>query len=89
MPSLYRYNRRGGSGEAVRSEMKTMLNDVVKVWVSIAQSVRVSERKSDDLGSIPGRDTDFLVRLTLIALRVSVTSSHSFINPPRVICFSQ
>ena len=36
MPSLYRYSRRGGSGDAVRSEMKTTLNDVVKVWVSIA-----------------------------------------------------
>ena len=28
--------QRGGSGDAVRSEMKTRLNDVVKVWVSIA-----------------------------------------------------
>ena len=26
------------SGDAVRSEMKTRLNDVVKVWVSIAKS---------------------------------------------------
>ena len=59
MPSLYRYSRRGGSGDAVRSEMKTRLNDVVKMWVSIAQSARVSGRKSDDLGSIPSRDTDF------------------------------
>ena len=46
-------------GDAVRSEMKTRLNDVVKVWVSIAISARASERKSDDLGSIPSRDTDF------------------------------
>ena len=35
MPSLYRCSRRGGSGDAVRSEMKTRLNGVVKVWVSI------------------------------------------------------
>ena len=28
---------------------------------------RASERKSDDLGSIPSRDTDFLLRLTLTA----------------------
>ena len=41
---------------------------------------RASERKSNDLGSIPSRDTDFLLRLTLTALRVSVTSSHSFNN---------
>ena len=53
MPSLYHYSRRRGSGDDVRSEMKTRLNDVVKVWVSIAQSARASERKSDDLGSIP------------------------------------
>ena len=36
MPSLYRYSRRGDRGDAIRSEMKTRLNDVVKVWVSIA-----------------------------------------------------
>ena len=66
--------------------MKTRLNDLAKVWVSITQSDRASERKSDDLGSIPSRDTDFF---TLPALRVSVISSHPFINPPRVICFSQ
>ena len=36
MPSLYRYSRRGGSGDAVRSEMETRLNEVVKEWVSIA-----------------------------------------------------
>ena len=91
MPSLYRYSWRGGSGDAVRSEVKTRLNDVVKVCVSIAQSARASERKSDDLGSISSRDTDFLLSLTLTALRVSVTTSHSssFIYPPRVICFSQ
>ena len=49
---------------------------------------RSLERKSDDLGSIPSRDTDFFLRLTLTVLRVSVTSSHSLINPPRIICFS-
>ena len=32
MLSLYRYSRRGGTGDAVRSGMKTRLNDVVKVW---------------------------------------------------------
>ena len=62
---------------------------MVKVWVSIAQSARASERKSDDLGSIPSRDTDFLLRLSLTALRVPVTPSRSFIYPPRVICFSR
>ena len=36
MPSLYRYSRRGGSGDAVRSEVKTRLIDVVKVWIWIA-----------------------------------------------------
>ena len=41
---------------------------------------RASERKSDDLGSIHSRDTDSLLRLTLTALRVSVTPSHSFNN---------
>ena len=59
MPKLYHYSSRGSSGDAVRSEIKTMLNDVVKVWGLDSLIGRVSERKSDDLGKIPRRNTDF------------------------------
>ena len=58
VPSLYRYSWRRGSGDAVRSEMKTKLNDVVKGGLDSLIG-RASERKSDDLGSISSRDTDF------------------------------
>ena len=58
MPSLYRYSRRGGSGDSVRSEMKTRLNGVVKVGLDSLIG-RASERKPEDLGSIPSRDNDF------------------------------
>ena len=88
MPSLYRYSGRGGSGNAVRSEMKTRLNDVVKVWVSIAYSTEHQSANLTIWERFPDETLIFL-RLTLTALRVSVTSPHSLINLPRIICFSQ
>ena len=81
MMSLYRYSRRGGSGDAVRSEMKTMLNDVAKVWVSIAQSAEHQSANLTIWVRFPA-ETLIFASFESHCLRVSVTSSNSFINPP-------
>ena len=65
---MYRYSRRGGSGDAVRSEMKTRLNDVVKVRGLDSLIRRASERKTDDLVRFPAETLIFcIVRLSLLA----------------------
>ena len=86
MPSLYRYSRRGGSSDAVGSERNTRLNDPVKV--STAYSAEHQSANLTIWVRFPAETLIFL-RLIFTALRVSVTSSHSLINPHSIICFSQ